>query len=338
VPPGLAPAGAAARLEPVHARMRAAVSGTGPAAALHGLLAYHLGWADEHGHAVEERRAKGLRPLVCLAACGAVGGRDPMAHAPAAAVELTHEFSLVHDDVQDRDELRRGRPAVWTLVGDAQAINVGDALFALARAQLADTPVDGEVVRAMSRRYDRACVELAEGQFLDLGFEKEAPPTPAAYRAMAERKTGALLGLAAALGSLAAGAAADTASALDRFGRCAGLAFQIADDVLGLWGDSAVTGKPAGNDLARGKKSYPVLCALADPGLHGLVAAALQGDDEAQRAAPALLEEAGVRAECLRDAERLATEAIAHLETAAAPGADRDLLAGLARRAVHRDR
>lgn len=179
----------------------------------------------------------------------------------AAAVELVHNFSLLHDDVLDRDETRRHRPTAWKAFGTADAILAGDAMLALAPQVLAshDHPMLAQAVRRLG-----ICVaELCEGQHLDCAFEQRTEVGIADCLEMAAGKTGALLGLSCALGALAAGAPETTVRAMDEFGRRLGLAFQLVDDLLGIWGDPAVTGKPAGADLQVRKKSLPVVAALA---------------------------------------------------------------------------
>jgi geranylgeranyl diphosphate synthase type I len=334
------------RLAPVHRRMRAAVAGGPESGALYGWLRYHLGWAELDGRAVEARRAKGIRPLVCLLAAEAAGGAaEPGDGAAAvdvaAAVELTHEFSLIHDDVEDGDTVRRGRPALWAEVGVAQAVNAGDALFAVARVVLGGAAVPDTVHRSLMARYDAACLALAEGQALDLGFETAPAVAPEAYVAMVRRKTGALLGFAAAAGWLAGGGPGGGAEALARYGEAVGVAFQMWDDVLGLWGKPERTGKPAGADLVRRKRSLPVLLALADPALATDLSAYLDAPDGATDAAAALSERmaAAGLARAVADEARgwvaAAEQALAGLDMAPGP---RAVLIGLAHAAVERER
>jgi geranylgeranyl diphosphate synthase type I len=179
------------------------------------------------------------------------------------AVELVHNFTLLHDDVMDRDTSRRHRPTAWTVFGDADAILAGDALQALALKLLAGDP--HPAAGAAAARLADCVVELCAGQHADTALEKRRPDevTLDEALAMAEAKTGALLGCACALGALYAGAGEGEVAALDAFGRQAGLAFQLIDDVIGIWGDPSRTGKPAGADLAARKKSLPVVAALA---------------------------------------------------------------------------
>lgn len=332
-------------LAAVHARMRAAVAGDGSAELLYGWLRDHLGWPDG-GDDARTRSAKGIRPRVVLAAHMAAGGaaEAPAAVDLAAAVELTHEFSLIHDDIEDGDRVRRGRPALWTTIGEAQAINAGDALFGLARGLLTGAPLPPAVVVECARRYDLACVRLAEGQSLDLAFEALAVGDVRLedYVMMVRRKTGALLGAAAALGALGAGATYDAADALQRWGEELGVAFQIQDDVLGIWGDPAVTLKPAGHDLVRRKKSLPVLLAAADPALAEPLASVFGGGAPATRTAAATLAQAMAErglVEASRAAARRHAEAAGAALAAADLGAEPSaMLAGLSRDAVERTR
>ncbi|MEU9252060.1 polyprenyl synthetase family protein [Streptomyces sp. NPDC048270] len=216
---------------------------------------YHLGWRDPTGAPAAARAGKAIRPALVLAAARAVGGREEDALGAAAAAELVHDFTLLHDDVIDRDATRRHRPTAWTVFGSAQAIVAGDAMAALAVRLVADR------TEAVLRLSD--CVaELCEGQYQDCSFEARATVTLAEATAMAEAKTGALLGAACALGGLYGGAAPEVTSALDSFGRGIGTAFQLIDDLLGIWGDPEITGKPVGADLAARKKSLPVVAAL----------------------------------------------------------------------------
>ncbi|MER5210892.1 family 2 encapsulin nanocompartment cargo protein polyprenyl transferase [Streptomyces sp. NPDC002838] len=226
---------------------------------------YHFGWEHADGTPATGNAGKAIRPALVLTAAAALGGQRARAAAvrAAAAVELVHNFTLLHDDVMDRDTTRRHRPTAWTVFGDADAILAGDALQALALRLLAEDPHPASS-RAAARL--AACVvELCAGQHADTAMELCRPDevTLDEALAMAEAKTGALLGCACALGALYAGAPEEDVEALDAFGREAGLAFQLIDDVIGIWGDPRSTGKPAGADLAARKKSLPVVAALA---------------------------------------------------------------------------
>ncbi|AQS67597.1 family 2 encapsulin nanocompartment cargo protein polyprenyl transferase [Streptomyces pactum] len=233
-------------------------------ASMRRIALYHFGWQHADGTPAGGNAGKAIRPALVLTSAAALGGpgaRTAAARA-AAAVELVHNFTLLHDDVMDRDTTRRHRPTAWTVFGDADAILAGDALQALALRLLAADPHPASP--AAAARLADCVMELCEGQHADTAMERRAPGevTLDETLAMAEAKTGALLGCACALGALYAGAAAEDVEALDAFGREAGLAFQLIDDVIGIWGDPRRTGKPAGADLAARKKSLPVVAAL----------------------------------------------------------------------------
>ncbi|WP_031044415.1 family 2 encapsulin nanocompartment cargo protein polyprenyl transferase [Streptomyces sp. NRRL F-5650] len=225
---------------------------------------YHFGWQHADGTPAAGNAGKAIRPALVLTAATALGGPAARAAAgrAAAAVELVHNFTLLHDDVMDRDATRRHRPTAWTVFGDADAILAGDALQALALRLLAADPHPASA--AAAARLADCVMELCEGQHADTAMEGRPPQgvTLDETLTMAEAKTGALLGCACALGALYAGAPAEDVEALDAFGREAGLAFQLIDDVIGIWGDPRRTGKPAGADLAARKKSLPVVAAL----------------------------------------------------------------------------
>lgn len=236
---------------------------------------YHFGWEHADGSPAAGAGGKAIRPALVLAAAGALGGRPEHALRCAAAVELVHNFTLVHDDIIDRDRTRRHRPTAWTVFGDADAILSGDALQALAQQWIAED--EHPRAGAAAGRLARCVIELCAGQHADGDLEKRGPEdvTLAECLAMAEAKTGALLGCACALGALYAGAGEQEVEAMDAFGREAGLAFQLIDDIIGIWGDPSRTGKPAGADLVARKKSLPVVAALNSGTAAGAELAAL---------------------------------------------------------------
>ncbi|MFF9452975.1 family 2 encapsulin nanocompartment cargo protein polyprenyl transferase [Streptomyces flaveolus] len=233
-------------------------------AAMRRVALYHFGWQHADGTPTSGNAGKAIRPALVLTSAAALGGAGARAAAvrAAAAVELVHNFTLLHDDVMDRDATRRHRATAWAVFGDADAILAGDALHALALRLLATDPHPASA--AAATRLADCVMELCEGQQVDTAMERRGPHevTLGETLAMAEAKTGALLGCACALGALYAGAADEDVQALDAFGREAGLAFQLIDDVIGIWGDPGHTGKPAGADLAARKKSLPVVAAL----------------------------------------------------------------------------
>jgi geranylgeranyl diphosphate synthase type I len=250
-------------LQAIEADLHAAIESLGEAGGgpLPAMISHHFGWTSDADH----RGGKRVRPLLCLLACQACGGVWRTALPAASSLELIHNFSLVHDDIQDRSETRRNRPTLWTLWGEPQAINAGDALFALSRRtsyRLVESGLDRSTVLEVQRELDDACLELTIGQHLDLAFEGRSSVTLQAYLRMVEAKTASLLAASAVAGARVAEASAATVEAFRSFGRNLGIAFQIYDDVLGIWGDPQVTGKPAGDDLLSHKISFPVLVGL----------------------------------------------------------------------------
>ncbi|WP_443040793.1 polyprenyl synthetase family protein [Streptomyces sp. AHA2] len=299
------------------------------------MAAYSFGWCEVGGAPVAAPGGKGVRQALAVLGAEAAGadGRDGVA--AAVAVELVHAFSLVHDDIMDGDAHRRRRPAVWKAYGTGPAVLAGDALFALAVDTLATRPGGAGGVRALSAALgDLVCGQADDLLFTGRPWTGPDRVRPHEYRVMAERKTGALLGCAAALGAVLGGGDPATAAALDRAGRHLGVAFQIVDDVLGIWGDPEVTGKPVHGDLRERKKTFPVLVALGSP--QGRHLAALLETGEAPQAAAALIEEAGGRTAALAEARRQVSAvetSLAGVPLAAGAAADlRALLGHLVRR------
>ncbi|GAA3242300.1 polyprenyl synthetase family protein [Actinocorallia longicatena] len=288
------------------------------------VVGYHLGWWDADLTPVRAG-GKDLRSALVLAAARAVGevaGPRPPTLRAAAAVECVHDFSLLHDDVMDGDRLRRGRPAAWTVFGPGRAVLAGDLLLAAASELLADGP--GHPVLAA------AVTELCRGQARDLEFESRQDVSLDEALAMAEAKTGALLGCACELGALAGGGSAGQAAALRRFGREAGVAFQLVDDLLGIWGVPAVTGKPVFADLAARKKSLPVVAALTSGTAAGDALAAIYRSSRVPGAdAARLIELAGARAWAAGEAARRVSGALTALDRAGAHSTELASLAHL---------
>jgi geranylgeranyl diphosphate synthase type I len=238
----------------------------------HDMLTYHMGWTGEG--AGPEATGKRIRPLmlllICLASSGVEGGDETWQSAlpAAAAVELVHNFSLVHDDIQDNSDKRRGRPTTWVNWGQAMAINVGDALFVISNQAIIELKENypAEVVVKAAEILHNTCLDLTRGQFLDMSYEKRMDLTVEDYWPMISGKTAALLSACCHIGSLLGGADDAKQDAYRSFGHYLGLAFQVQDDILGIWGNEAVTGKSAANDLIEGKKSFPVLAGLSANG------------------------------------------------------------------------
>ena len=226
------------------------------------MLTYHMGWEAFEGQS--PARGKRIRPLIVLLACGACETEPEKALPGAIAVELLHNFTLIHDDIEDNSPLRHGRPTLWAHWGVPQAINAGDALFN--SAQLAILALHqncgAEITLEASQQLNQACFHLIQGQYLDIAFETNPQVTPEIYFEMIEGKTAALLAFAAALGGLTAGSNQDIQQQLSAYGKSLGLAFQIHDDYLGIWGDPAQTGKSTVSDLMTHKKTLPALYGL----------------------------------------------------------------------------
>ncbi|MBV8713943.1 MAG: polyprenyl synthetase family protein [Chloroflexi bacterium] len=245
------------------------------------MLEYHLGWRGPDLEVLSKAAPAGkkLRPALVLLTSQAVGGEiTQAARNSAVAVELIHNFSLVHDDIQDHSELRRHRPTVWTLWGMPQGINAGDALFALAQVVLAE---EGTAIAAqLTAELNRTALALAEGQFLDIDLANgQTQPTLEAYEAMISRKTGVLFACACRLGAMSAGAPEGQADAYAAYGLQLGIAFQEQDDLLGVWGLSAETGKPDAADILERKRGLPAAMALGRTDAPEWLRAAYHADD-----------------------------------------------------------
>jgi geranylgeranyl diphosphate synthase type I len=252
-----------ALIEPVLLDAVAVIDGRAPL--LTGMVRYHLGYAGRDLQALDRRavdRGKRMRPAVALLAAGAAGG-DPRAAAPVgAAVELLHNFSLIHDDVQDESPTRRHRPTVWSLWGVGQAINAGDALFAAAHLplyRLASSGITADLSLRLLEAFDRMTIAIVDGQTLDLAFEARSDVSAGEYLEMIAGKTAAIVRFAAWAGALLAGVDEVAASRWAEFGLALGLGFQIRDDLLGIWGAQEATGKAPADDVRRRKQSLPIL-------------------------------------------------------------------------------
>ena len=228
---------------------------------------YHLGWADRDGQDMDATQGKRLRPTMTLLGADAVGGDTRLAVPVAVALELVHNFSLIHDDIEDRDRFRHHRPTVWVVWGDETAIVSGNSMLKLAdRATrvLLELGVSPGMSMQVQRSIAATCLRMIEGQFLDIDFESQDSVSINDYLAMIERKTGALIETSLYLGALTSGngnSSASTSEGLRRAGYEFGRLFQIRDDILGVWG-SDETGKPVCGDIYNKKKSLPAIHAL----------------------------------------------------------------------------
>ncbi|HEU5228788.1 MAG TPA: polyprenyl synthetase family protein [Ktedonobacteraceae bacterium] len=246
-------------------------------APFYGQMQYHLGWVDAQLNPTTNNPGKLLRPTLLLLAYEAAGAwelaneaiPDPAylqrAIPASVAIELTHNFTLLHDDIEDGDTERRHRATLWKLWGIPQAINTGDGMFALARLALwkvVDQGVDAAIAVRLGEALDRASLVLAEGQYLDISFETRQDISVAMYLNMISRKTGALMGCAAEMGARLGTHNQEIIARLHDFGKAMGIAFQVRDDLLGVWATTAELGKTPAGDIYRRKKSLPVLHAL----------------------------------------------------------------------------
>lgn len=307
--------------------LRAAVGRLAPPMDM--VAAYHFGWVDTHGNPVAGKRGKAVRPALAMLSAEAAGAAPEVGVPGAAAVELVHNFSLIHDDLMDGDEQRHHRETVWRAFGLAQAVLVGDALLALANEILLEhgTAAAGRAIKRMAV----ATRKLIDGQSQDVSFEHRERVTVEECLEMEGNKTGALLACASSIGAVLGGAPDDDADALEEYGYHLGLAFQAIDDLLGIWGDPASTGKPVWSDLRQRKKSLPMVAALAMGGpaserLADLLAADAQAadaqnrvriehfDEEELATRAALIDEAGGREWTFRTACREYAAAIAALD------------------------
>lgn len=239
----------------------------------HEMLTYHMGWTGEG--AGPEAAGKRIRPLLLLlcasaVSSGAEGGDETWQFAlpAAAAIELVHNFSLVHDDIQDNSPKRRGRDTTWVKWGAPMAINVGDALFVMSNQAIIDLKQNypAEVVVKAAEILHNTCLDLTRGQFLDMSYEERNDLGVEDYWPMISGKTAALLAACCQIGALLGGADDELQEVYRSYGHYLGLAFQVQDDILGIWGDEAVTGKSAASDLVEGKNSLPVLIGLGKKG------------------------------------------------------------------------
>ncbi|MCQ9178266.1 polyprenyl synthetase family protein [Streptomyces sp. IBSBF 2953] len=306
--------------------LRAAVDRLAPP--MDTVAAYHFGWIDAQGNPTDGDGGKAVRPALAVLSAEVAGAGPEVGVPGAVAVELVHNFSLLHDDLMDGDEQRRHRDTVWKVHGPAQAILVGDALFALANEVLLELGTV-EAGRA-TRRLTTATRALIDGQAQDISYEHRDRVSVEECLEMEGNKTGALLACASSIGAVLGGADDRTADTLERYGYHLGLAFQAVDDLLGIWGDPEATGKQTWSDLRQRKKSLPVVAALAAGGpaserLGEMLAADAKSNDfenfseEEFAARAALIEEAGGRDWTAGEARRQHTIAIEALNAVDMP-------------------
>lgn len=287
------------------------------------MMHYHMGWLDENLRPTHGNGGKRVRPVLTLLAAAAAGGSWRQALPAAAAIELLHNFTLIHDDIEDNSPTRRGRPTVWQLWGVPQAINAGDAMFAsahMALYRLLEREVDADIVVHAARRFDETCMALTLGQHRDMNYESEMDVSVDEYLQMIGGKTAALLALCGELGGLVAGAGKDTVHHYAEFGRNLGLAFQIKDDILGIWGDEGAIGKSSATDIETRKKSLPVLFGLSQSSeLKALYASGANHAAFVDQVV-SILDDCGAREFANQHAEKYSQQALGHLEDARSQG------------------
>ena len=288
---------------------------------LYRMMRYHLGFEDEEGIPQNKEIGKAFRPTLCLFACEAAGGDWQHALPAAAAIELVHNFSLIHDDIQDKDDFRRHRPTVWYLWGYPQGINAGDGMRELANSILFDLEKMGvaqKKILTAFRILNDSSSEMISGQTLDLSFESRLDVTVNDYLDMIGKKTGSLIECSFHMGALLGTDDQNCISAFSKCGRILGLAFQVRDDILGVWGDESATGKSSATDIRRKKKSLPIVYALE--GSTGEVRSELtrlyglkQLDDHDVASVLSILDELGAKAYAQGIVEEKCSQALSNL-------------------------
>ena len=229
------------------------------------MLRYCLGWGDTKGNPIEGEMGKSLRPSLCMFACECAGRSPESVLNAAASIELIHNFSLIHDEIQDLDETRHHRPTLWAVWGKPKALIAGDVLRVIADMAILDqNHFDNYKLLESMSMLTEACLEMIEGQYMDIHFESKPYIKLDEYMKMISRKTGALIRCSLTMGSLLGGMNKQDVSSFRESGQALGYTFQIRDDILGIWGDSELTGKPVGADIRRKKKSLPILHAITE--------------------------------------------------------------------------
>ncbi|MCP5100925.1 MAG: polyprenyl synthetase family protein [Chloroflexi bacterium] len=298
-----------------------------------GMMHYHMGWTDADLNPLKVKSGKLIRPLLCLISCEAAGGNWQQALPAAAAIEILHNFSLIHDDIEDASPIRRGRDTIWKIWGIAQAINSGDAMFAMAHLamnRLIDRNVPAHIVVHALRRFDETNLHLTQGQHADIDFETRDEVTVSEYLEMITGKTAVLLSLCSELGALIAGADPDTITNYQQFGLKLGLAFQVIDDILGIWGDETLTGKSAATDILTKKKTLPVLYGLSQANTLQHLYTTAEADETFVKQVISELDKHGAYDFAKQHANNYSQSALSHLEYASPTGNAGDALYELA--------
>ena len=257
---------------------------------LYDMLRYCMGWSDVAGEPCDMEKGKGVRPSLCLFTCDALGGDVQKALPAAVSLELIHNFSLIHDEIQDFDEVRHHRPTLWTVWGVPKALVAGNVMRVLAERSMSCMEfADAKLISQSSSIVSEACLQMIEGQYMDISFEGSSRITVDQYMEMISRKTGALLRSSVHLGALIGSGSDEVANLFRRVGIALGFMFQIRDDILGTWGESKATGKPVGADIKRRKNTLPIIHAreaksgLYEKEISNLYSLKSLNDDEAER-------------------------------------------------------
>jgi geranylgeranyl diphosphate synthase type I len=300
------------------------------------MIAYHLGWSEG-----ASGRGKRIRPLLTVLSCAGFDEQWQRSIPAATAVELIHNFSLIHDDIQDNSETRRGRETVWKRWGIAQAMNTGDAIYSAAQLtvhRLVEHGVPESHALEVLKLLAEASLQLTRGQHLDLLFESQSEVSMDAYLEMVEGKTCSLLAAATQIGAYIGNATPDRVESMRRFGFHLGLAFQILDDFLGIWGVPEVTGKPSGDDLKVRKKTLPIIFGLTQSSKFRELWASTEINAEVVSGMSTLLEEVGAQNYVQEIAERHSKLAIEALNTADPRENVLEQLISITHHLLHRDR
>ncbi|HTC70811.1 MAG TPA: polyprenyl synthetase family protein [Acidothermaceae bacterium] len=309
------------------------------------IAAYHLGWLDAQGQPIagDGVGGKAIRPTLAVLSAEAGGGSAADGIAPAVAVELVHNFSLLHDDIMDRDVERRHRPTAWVVFGEGQAILAGNAMLTAAFDVLVRDDLAGQRNLPCLPCLISAVEALISGQSADLALESGGPVDLDEVLAMEAGKTAALLACSSSIGAIAAGAHSRVVEGLAAYGYELGMAFQLVDDILGITGDAATTGKSSSSDVRAGKRSAPIVAALSSGTAASKLLARLLAEgpptaDDDVTYATKLIDEAGGLDWAADEADRRLALALGHLDNIAAPTGTTSDLAALARYVVERDR
>ncbi len=277
------------------------------------MIAYHLGWRD-----ADNKRGgtgKRIRPLLTLLCTGSFDSDLVSAMPVATGIEFLHNFTLIHDDIEDRSPFRHGRATLWKKWGIPQAINAGDALFSIAHLVLLDIAGNcGNLIAVQAaRQFNQVCLHLTQGQYLDIAFEERDEVALDSYIEMITGKTAALIAYATKMGGLIAGVDKHKQQLLTKFGESLGMAFQVQDDYLGIWGNPKITGKSAASDLLTRKKTLPVLFGLRDcPEFRSLWEKPRHNTEQVNRMSQ-LLEDCGSRTYTQEQSTRYTNQAFSSL-------------------------